>query len=213
MVVRGVWGGALLRAVAGMGLVLLGLVGCESSVSFDASACEAQSDCDDGLFCVDNVCTAETPDEPTCSVDDDCNFSAAPYCVEAVCVNCKPDCEGKECGDDGCGGECGVGCPAVASECNAITFKCEAECTPACEEEGLVCGDDGCGGKCGDCDSGLKCDDGQCLEEVCAPGTTICTKDGSGTAPCNDHGTGPLEDESTPCDEDFVCEKTPDGGT
>jgi hypothetical protein len=42
---------------------------------------------------------------------------------------CVPDCEGplgpKECGDDGCGGTCGI-CPLLKPICASVTFTCEA---------------------------------------------------------------------------------------
>ena len=54
---------------------------------------------------------------------------------------CLPDCAGKECGDDGCGGACG--------ECLGPNEMCDdgqCVCLPDCL--GKVCGDDGCGGEC-----------------------------------------------------------------
>ena len=66
---------------------------------------------------------------------------------------CTPDCAGKACGDDGCGGSCGA-CPA-GQTCNAAG-ACEAgACTPNCA--GKACGDDGCGGSCGTCPAGESC--------------------------------------------------------
>jgi hypothetical protein len=76
---------------------------------------------------------------------------------EVVCV---PDCTGRECGDDGCGGACGMcvpGVPCVAGKC---------ECTPDCAVS--ECGPDGCGGSCGVCALGCGCVDGLC-ECVCEP--------------------------------------------
>jgi len=50
------------------------------------------------------------------------------YCANGQCVSCAPDCEGKECGDNGCGGVCGTcpdggmcingKCPAPGENCN-----------------------------------------------------------------------------------------------
>jgi formylglycine-generating enzyme required for sulfatase activity/subtilisin family serine protease len=66
---------------------------------------------------------------------------------------CHRDCAGKACGDDGCGGVCGV-CQA-GLVCNAnfdcVVPRCQRQCT------GRACGDDGCGGSCGDCGPGLRC--------------------------------------------------------
>ena len=60
---------------------------------------------------------------------------------------CLADCEGRHCGDDGCGGSCG--------ECQP-EFECYeggcVTCVPDCE--GKECGDDGCEGTCGDCVEG-----------------------------------------------------------
>ena len=82
---------------------------------------------------------------------------------------CTPSCEGKVCGPDGCGGECGT--------CDS-GFKCDDAgacqvCTPSClDEEGntKVCGDDGCGGSCGECEAETDVcgPDGQCYSASCA---------------------------------------------
>lgn len=80
-------------------------------------------------------------------------------------LTCVPDCQGKECGDDGCGGFCGQ-CPAP-KRCQANQV---CECRPQCT--GQACGDDGCGGSCGSCPAGKFCDDipgnriacGRCLD-------------------------------------------------
>ena len=62
---------------------------------------------------------------------------------------CMPDCAGKECGSDGCGGTCGS-CPPESS--------CEAgvcgECIPECGDK--ECGFDGCGGVCGMCEESYE---------------------------------------------------------
>jgi len=80
---------------------------------------------------------------------------------------CVPKCTGKECGDDGCGGDCGT-CTAPET-CEAGVCACEPECT------GRECGDDGCGGFCGGgdgtCPAGEACTDaGVC--EACQLPTT-----------------------------------------
>ena len=66
----------------------------------------------------------------------------------------QKDCNGKTCGDDGCGGSCGS-CPA-GDTCLA---NGTCVCTPDCE--GKICGDDGCGGSCGGCINGGQCVWGQ----------------------------------------------------
>ena len=73
-----------------------------------------------------------------------------------------PGCEGKDCGDDGCGASCGA-CDA-GSTCDA--GLCVPDCVPGCE--GKDCGDDGCGASCGACDAGSTCDAGLCVPD-CVP--------------------------------------------
>ncbi len=58
--------------------------------------------------------------------------------------NCQANCTNKECGDDGCSGNCGT-CTGFNS-CDA-NQKCT--CIKNCS--GKVCGTDGCGGTCGTC--------------------------------------------------------------
>ena len=82
-----------------------------------------------------------------------CGIDAGDF---AACA-CAPDCEGKQCGDDGCGGSCG--------ECvwGQVCYKNQC-CFPACTTK--ECGDDGCGGSCPPCSIGETCVDDEC---VCVP--------------------------------------------
>ena len=69
---------------------------------------------------------------------------------------CVPQCENKQCGDDGCGADCGS-C-ATLETCTAAGV-CESDapqCTPNCAPGS--CGDDGCGGTCA-CSSAEICND------------------------------------------------------
>jgi len=87
--------------------------------------------------------------------------------------NCTPQCAGKQCGSDGCGGTCGT-CPSGQS-CSASS---QCNCTPQCA--GKQCGPDGCGGVCGQCASGQTCTtSGAC---ACTPscGARVCGDDGCG---------------------------------
>jgi hypothetical protein len=72
------------------------------------------------------------------------------------CVpTCSPNCDAKVCGNNGCGGSCGL--------CGAGTYcvdsTCVTDCAPNCPDdancipdcEGKRCGDDACGGSCGSC--------------------------------------------------------------
>jgi len=92
-------------------------------------------------------------------------------CIGGDCI-CTPKCLGKECGDDGCGGLCGI-CP-MGSEC-LISGTCS--CVPNCEAK--VCGDDGCGSSCGYC----------LLPDVCLDGGCVCIPDCTGKT-CGDDGCG-----------------------
>ncbi|MGM0577111.1 MAG: choice-of-anchor D domain-containing protein [Myxococcota bacterium] len=77
-------------------------------------------------------------------------------------VPCVPDCDGRECGGDGCGGSCG-GCPSAAPFCKQ--GLCQVACTPTCD--GRECGGDGCGGSCGTCPSAAPlCEDHLCKTGV-----------------------------------------------
>jgi M6 family metalloprotease-like protein len=74
-----------------------------------------------------------------------------------VCLS-PPDCGDRVCGDDGCGGQCGI--------CDG-GFRCgDGQCEP-CSCEGRVCGDDGCGVSCGTCDDGNPCTDDACINFAC----------------------------------------------
>lgn len=70
---------------------------------------------------------------------------------------CQPNCDGKNCGPDGCGGICGY--------CGKCGETCESGTCLFTVCQGKECGDDGCGGECGTCDGGKQCQAGAC---VCA---------------------------------------------
>ncbi len=92
---------------------------------------------------------------------------------------CVPACEGKSCGEDGCGGSCGecgadATCaegqcqcnqPLCLGECCTAGASCVAYgcCVPDCNSKS--CGSDGCGGSCGKCDSGTPCQSGKCATQ------------------------------------------------
>jgi L-aminopeptidase/D-esterase-like protein len=67
-------------------------------------------------------------------------------------------CEGRECGDDGCGNTCGSGCTAPEC-CNPANGQCEAG-TPMCNDCCETAGDD-------------RCEDGGvgCYTDTCAFGS------------------------------------------
>ena len=156
--------------------------------------CNVPADCDDGVFCngaescdaARGECVAgASPCSgalAVCDEDGDACVACLEWydcpgffdeCIDNACV-CVPDCTGRECGDDGCGGTCGPGCQANALCGDDGLCGCVPDCT------GKVCGSDGCGGSCGACGAGEACNDvGQC---ACAP-------DCSGRE-CGDDGCG-----------------------
>ena len=89
-------------------------------------------------------------------------------------TECYPECFAKECGDDGCGGECGT-CPE-GFNCSKGVCE-EVACVATCA--GMECGDDGCGGSCGTCGPNASCMNGQCF---CDPSCEAkeCGGDGCG---------------------------------
>lgn len=64
----------------------------------------------------------------TCGQANTCRASEGYTCVDGTCDPCVGSCEGLECGDDGCGGECRVVLPDV----------------PVCDMEGDVCSAGAC---------------------------------------------------------------------
>ncbi len=106
--------------------------------------------CDCGCGAVDPDCTDVGKPVVGCKTAGACQPSGA-------CPLCTPKCTGKLCGDDGCGGVCGV---CVDPEKPACIGGACVGCVPVCN--GLTCGDDGCGGSCGTCAMGQLCNAGQC---------------------------------------------------
>ena len=130
--------------------------------------------------------------------------------ADVAATPCVPQCDGKTCGDDTCGGSCGVctgGLTCVSGTCAACQPNClSKQCGPngcggSCGEcggnqtcgadffcrdncvpncAGKACGDDGCGGSCGTCTTGT-CNAGRC-EAPCAPACSgrDCGADGCG---------------------------------
>ncbi len=87
-------------------------------------------------------------------------------CIDVDHCFCTPSCEGKICGDNGCGGSCGQCKDANQPYCDA--GKCSATCKPSCANK--QCGDDGCGGTCGTCSDGASCSS----EHQCVPKAWYC---------------------------------------
>jgi plastocyanin len=135
------------------------------------------------LFCASNACANET----TAAGQQACLQAALQpdgACADpvSICMGgsevCTPDCEGKDCGDDGCGGSCGD-CDAD-TECSPTEGLCvPVVCAADCGDN--TCGDDGCGGTCGDCVEGESCNAGTCEADApasqCDATYADCTED------------------------------------
>ena len=146
-------------------------------------ACEGDLLCSSDGVCVD-AC------EPSRSCGNYC-CSSKQTCHNLLCCDALANCEGKDCGSDGCGGSCG--------ECewheSCESGLCIAQgCSPDCA--GQDCGSDGCGGSCGDCGTDESCNGGNCIPNDCTPDCNEreCGSDGCGGS-CGDC----LDDET--CDE------------
>jgi len=106
------------------------------------------------------------------------------YVIElqtAAACGCAPDCLGKTCGSDGCGGYCSGAalygnCP-FGQQCNQATGVC---CRPDCTNRD--CGDDGCGGSCGGCGPDETCTSSRvCMSSIpFAPSAAAVYKPDSG---------------------------------
>ena len=132
---------------------------------------------------------------------------------------CIPDCSGKQCGDDGCGGSCGSCQSGEVCQGN----QCQS-CTPDCT--GKVCGDDGCGGSCGSCQSNETCSNNQCIPcdpmnftQACTDQNFDCGTTSNGCGGNIDCGTCALSNETcsnnlcvpiecsndVDCDPGYIC--------
>ena len=139
------------------------LCGDDDGCGGKCTGCPENSTCDTTTWICD--CPGSWCDS-TC-----CNHGQACFPDDKCCT---PGCTGKECGDDGCGGNCGDCKTYANSFCNTSNL---CDCVPDCI--GKDCGDDGCGGNCGECLCGYSCTQGTCLEEDPCAGKE-CGSDGCG---------------------------------
>jgi hypothetical protein len=99
--------------------------------------------------------------------------------------NCIPKCNGKNCGDDGCKGNCGT-CPS------------EQTCGQDGKCSGTVCIPDCDGKNCGEIDNCNKpCQEGPCTEPgyTCIGGKCTCIPD------CDGKNCGEIDNCNNPCQE------------
>jgi hypothetical protein len=112
-------------------------------------------------------------------------------CSGGECVPCEPDCDGKQCGDDGCGGECGS-CPCPECEwdwtvctkgsCTQWTCDGHLACFEQCDKGDVPCYQE--------CDSHMPpdCAGEYCIQALDAAGyfecAALCTQDEEGNEVC-----------------------------
>ncbi len=160
--------------------------------------------CDDGDCEVGETvatCPADCLSDLPCSLDVECEALEAPQCTVVYCeptllvcaltpvedCECEPDCEGQQCGHDGCDGTCGV-CPA-GTRCEDA--QCVSTLCTANEQ----------------CSAGQVCQAGACTyvcgNGLCEPGETTasCVADCSGGAGCLDASSCPPD--ADPCTIEF----------
>ena len=134
--------------------------------------------CIDGKQCVVGTCSCVAEDHKACCGDTVCWFDSCdaqgvkttdcPYGCNpdaAICRDCVGDCSGKDCGDDGCGLECGL---CTKSACDLLIFTpgqtcfsdiCTGDRTPQNCNDGNVCTTDLCdpSGGCANTNNTLEC--------------------------------------------------------
>jgi formylglycine-generating enzyme required for sulfatase activity len=152
--------------------------------------------CGTGRLCSAGRCECIPEDHKACCGDDVCWFDGCGVqgtrtaecsigCEEGKCVGCTPDCTDRECGDDGCGGDCGT---CAAAWCDGLQWwparvcmygRCDVIPGGTDCDDGDVCTTDACDAA-GGCDhvqnnvvcAAEKCEDGRFYPEArCVAGT------------------------------------------
>jgi hypothetical protein len=105
--------------------------------------------------CLEHTCSTKRADDGTA-----CSTASRPGTCTAGTCQCTPQCD-KQCGADGCGGQCPNMCLALGQKCGAndVCIECQPNCSAKCKGA-----DDGCNGKCdNDCSSPELCVSGVCV--------------------------------------------------
>lgn len=142
---------------------------------------------------------------------------------------CIPDCKGKCCGDDGCGGTCPDNC-RNESCCELALCRCTTDCDWGCtvnsqcmEDECCIdnqcvkkdcdtreCGPDSvCGEECGPCPEGYICNQGACepRERPLCPNDQVCIQANAyGQYGCAIPPNSVPSDAVSGCHDVFTCE-------
>ncbi len=124
------------------------------------------------LVCLAPLCPGNPPNT-VCLLQAGAGACQTQYKLCVDDAGCLGTCEGKECGDDGCGADCGECPPGMACETGTCIM-----CQPDCVNK--QCGDNGCGSSCGNCPEGEGCIENQCI--ACSPNCAgkECGEDGCG---------------------------------
>ncbi|MEC9071429.1 MAG: hypothetical protein VX938_03580, partial [Myxococcota bacterium] len=156
------------------------ILGDQEALGWIGASCQGLTDCHPGLTCGSSAtCEAQSEQLGQSTVDGPCTRDSECLTGLKCHAPCDPSCDGRVCGDDGCGGSCGD-CGS-GEKCEDGQCIIPAGCTePQCD--GKQCGDDGCGNICGECPSvAPHCDNNICTS-TCVP---VC--DGKD---CGDDGCG-----------------------
>ncbi len=173
-----------------------GVPGCDVPGCPGGDACPADTEC-----CVPRAAKQCFGDAvhwvDSCGVKGEQIVLCKAGCEDGQCLNCQPECEGKECGDDGCGGECGAcddGLDCTQDSCDSDL--CRHDLTAGCLIDG-DCVDKGAnqpGNDCMECvpdqskdgwsqlEDGTPCDD----LRTCKAGTCECALTSCGAGCCGD---------------------------
>ena len=178
-------------------------VDCEGKVCGTDGCWGSCGECGDNEECTEGVCGCVQDSAP-------CNEVCCPVgevCFEDAC--CLADCDGKECGDDGCGGSCGecgdneackegnCGCILDSVLCNDVCCLvgqvCFDETCCSIDCDGKECGANGCGGRCGGCGENEECKEGTCgciadsmlCDDICCTVGQVCFGEACCGADCD----------------------------
>jgi hypothetical protein len=159
---------------------------CDDSDPCTTDGCEADTCthapvvCDDSNLCTVETCNSSTGDcdaEPVTDgvlCDDDNVATTLEACFGGQC-GCTADCTGKQCGDDGCGGDCGActtGDLCSPTACDITSSQCVVEPID-CDDDNACTNDECSDGTCSN--PQIECDDfNPCTNDTCFEDTGVC---------------------------------------
>jgi hypothetical protein len=138
------------------------------------------SDCQKATACLNSGrCTATegacvAVSDEDCQKSNNCSAMGQCYAGDGVCKACVPQCDSKECGEDGCGGQCNTCTGSTACVGGKCVAECQNECSGASCESGKAVGCVKSSNGCWQKSTPVSCDDGN-----------VCTKDSCDTSGCS----------------------------